>query len=128
MRFEYIHAEGQFKGDVPLSPALKVGKLIFVSGTPAFDASGKIAAGGFTAQMRQAMENVAGTLRGSGAGWHRVAKVNVMLTRREDFAEMNRIYSAYFLGGNYPARTTAVLLSLPQPEFLVEIECEAVLE
>ncbi len=113
---------------VPVSPAVRVGKLVFVSGTPAFDAAGKLAVGDFPAQMKQAMENVTAVLKSAGAGWDRVVKVNVILIRREDFAEMNRIYTGYFPGGHYPARTTTVVSALPQPDFLLEIECEAVLE
>jgi enamine deaminase RidA (YjgF/YER057c/UK114 family) len=59
-------------------------------------------------------------------GWDRVVKVNVYLTRREDFKEMNRIYAAHFQAGKYPARTTAITL-LPNPDFLLEIECVAAL-
>jgi 2-iminobutanoate/2-iminopropanoate deaminase len=51
-----------------------------------------------------------------------------MLTRRQDFAEMNRVYSEYFPSREYPARTTVVVVSLPQPDFLLEIECQAILE
>ena len=65
--------------------------------------------------------------RRAGAGWDRVVKVNILLTRTTDFAEMNRIYSTYFLNGTYPARTTAIVASLPNPDFLLEIECQAVL-
>jgi reactive intermediate/imine deaminase len=113
---------------VPVSPAVRVGKVVFVSGTPAFDATGKLAVGDFPAQMKQAMENVTAVLKSAGAGWDRVAKVNVILIRREDFPEMNRIYAGYFPDGHYPARTTTVVSALPQPDFLLEIECEAVLE
>ena len=41
---------------------------------------------------------------------------------------MNRIYATYFQNGRYPARTTAVVVSLPQPDALLEIECEAVIQ
>ena len=58
-------------------------------------------------------------------GWDRVVRVRVLLTRSSDFAEMNRIYAPYFAAGGYPARTTAIVSSLPQPGFLVEIECDA---
>jgi 2-iminobutanoate/2-iminopropanoate deaminase len=111
---------------VPLSPAVRAGKLVFVSGTPAFDAAGKLAVGDFPAQMKQAMDNVTAVLKSSGTGWERV--VNVILIRREDFAEMNHVYASYFPDGRYPARTTTVVSALPQPDFLLEIECEAVLE
>jgi 2-iminobutanoate/2-iminopropanoate deaminase len=61
-------------------------------------------------------------------GWDRVVKVTVFLVRREDYKEMNRIYAAHFSPGKYPARTTAILPTLPNPDFLLEIDCEAVLE
>ena len=78
--------------------------------------------------MKQAMENITTLLKSAGAGWERVGKVTVYLTRREDFGDMNRIYATYFPDGHYPARTTLVVSALPQPDFLVEIECEAFFE
>lgn len=113
---------------VPVSPAVRAGKLVFVSGTPAFDAAGNLAVGNFPAQMKQAMDNVTDVLKSAGTRWERVVKVNVILVRPGDFAEMNRIYASYFLDGRYPARTTTVVSALPQPDFLLEIECEAVLD
>jgi 2-iminobutanoate/2-iminopropanoate deaminase len=101
--------------------------MIFVSGTPGYK-DGKIAAGDFAAQIKQAMDNVADALKSAGAGWDRVVKTNVMLVRREDFGEMNRIYGGYFSEGKYPARTTTIVAGLPSADFLVEVEVEAVLE
>jgi 2-iminobutanoate/2-iminopropanoate deaminase len=124
---EHIFPEGQHKVAAPLSPAVKVGNLLFISGIPAYAADGTLAVGDFTAQMTQTMANITGILAAAGAGWDRVAKVNVLLTRREDFAEMNRIYAEHFPEGKYPARTTAIVYSLPRPNFLLEIECIAVL-
>lgn len=40
---------------------------------------------------------------------------------------MNRIYTTYFADGRFPARTTIVVHALPKPEFLLEVECEAIL-
>jgi len=102
---EYIHAEGQFAIPVPLSLAVKVGNLIFVSGIPAYDKSGKLAVNDFPAQMKQVMDSTTGTLQAGDVGWNRVVKVNVFITRREDFKEMNRIYASYFPDGKFPART-----------------------
>ena len=125
---EYLHPEGLFKGKVPLSPAVKSGKFVFVSGTPAFDAAGTLMLGNFSAQMKQVMENIACILTSAGAGWDRVVKMNVMLIRREDFDEMNRVYATYFSEGNFPARTSTIVAALPQPGFLLEIECVAMLK
>jgi reactive intermediate/imine deaminase len=124
---EHIFPAGQAAIAAPLSPAVKVGNLLYVSGIPAYDADGKLAVGDFPAQMNQVMKNITGILAAAGAGGDRVAKVNVFLTRREDFAEMNRIYAAHFPDGKYPARTTAIVYSLPRPDFLLEIELTAVL-
>jgi 2-iminobutanoate/2-iminopropanoate deaminase len=55
-------------------------------------------------------------------------KTNVLLVRIANLGEMNRMYSSYFPEGKYPARTTVAVAALPDPDFLVEIECEAVLE
>lgn len=113
---------------IPVSQAVKAGKMLFVSGMPPFGPGGKIVVGDFPAQMKQVMENLSGVLKSSGVGWDRVVKTTVYLTRFEDFAEMNRIYGAYFPSGKYPARTTVVVSALPHPDFLLEIECEAMLE
>jgi 2-iminobutanoate/2-iminopropanoate deaminase len=51
-----------------------------------------------------------------------------MLVRPNDFAEMNRICGSYFSEGKYPARTMVIVGELPDPQSLLEIECEAVLE
>jgi len=124
---EYIQPEGQAMGP-PFSPAVKVGKLVFVSGIPALDANGKIAVGDFPAQMKQVMENISGILKSAGTGWDHVVKTNILLVRRDDFKEMNQIYASYFPSKKYPARTTAVVASLPNPDFLLEIECIAALD
>lgn len=124
---ERISVPGHFKVPSPITPAVKVGNLLFVSGIPAFDADGKLAVGDFPAQMRQVMKSITEILAQAGAGWDRVAKVNILLTRREDFETMNAIYAEHFPDGNWPARTTSIVYSLPRPNFLLEIECTAVL-
>jgi enamine deaminase RidA (YjgF/YER057c/UK114 family) len=121
---EYI---GKSVRGVPVSPAVRVGRTLLVSGTPGFGEGGKLASD-FSGQMKQAMENITALLKSADAGWERVGKVTVYLTRREDFGEMNRIYASYFPDARYPARTTLVVSALPQPDFFVEIECEAFLE
>lgn len=113
---------------IPVSNAVKVGKQVFVSGTPAYGSGGSVAAGDFDAQVKQVMDNITVTLKGAGTDWSRVVKTTVFLTRPGDFTEMNRVYASYFSDGRFPARTTVIVAGLPSPDFLLEIECEAVLE
>jgi 2-iminobutanoate/2-iminopropanoate deaminase len=123
---DYIRPLG-FRGDVPLSLAVRAGPLLFVSGIPAYDACGNVAVNDFRAQMKQVMDNITSILGEAGAGWDCVVKTNILLTRRDDFVQMDAIYASYFRDGSYPARTTAIVLALPRPDFLLEIECQAVI-
>jgi 2-iminobutanoate/2-iminopropanoate deaminase len=109
---------------VPLSNAVRVGNLVFVSGTTPFDVHRNIAKGDFKAQMHQVMKNIQAILEAAGSSLDKVVKVNVILVRISDFADMNEIYTQYFKEGNYPARTT-VEARLAGPDFLLEIECVA---
>ena len=108
----------------PLSQAVKVGNLVFVSGTTGYAADGSIARGDFAAQMRQVMDNIKAILEAAGSSLDRAVKLNVILARAQDFAAMNEIYKTYFAEGNYPARTT-IEATLAREELLVEIECVA---
>ncbi|MDB5371043.1 MAG: putative translation initiation inhibitor, endoribonuclease [Roseomonas sp.] len=109
----------------PLSLAVRVGDLLFVSGMGPFDAEWRIARDDFPAQMRAVLDWLDRVLAEAGTDRSRIVKTNVLLTREQDIPEMNRLYAAWFGGGPYPARTTAVVRALPVPDFLLEIECVA---
>ena len=112
------------KPEVPLSNAVKVGNLVFVSGSTPIAPDGSIAKGDFAAQMRCVMDNIKVILAEAGSSLDGVVKVNVILVRISDFRTMNEIYRTYLREGNYPARTT-VEAPLAHPDFLLEIECVA---
>ncbi|MBI2091338.1 MAG: RidA family protein [Deltaproteobacteria bacterium] len=124
MSKEIISTDKVAKAKVPLSSAVKVGNLVFVSGTTPFDKNHQVAKGDFRAQMRQVMENLKAVLEAAGSSLDKVVKVNVILTRVSDFEAMNEIYKTYFREGNYPARTT-IEAKLAGKDFLLEIECVA---
>jgi 2-iminobutanoate/2-iminopropanoate deaminase len=124
MSKEVIFSDKVAKPKVPLSSAVKVGNLIFVSGNTPFDNNYQVAKGDFRAQMIQVMENINAILEAAGSSLDKVVKVNVILTRISDFETMNEIYRTYFKEGNYPARTT-IEAKLAGKDFLVEIECVA---
>ena len=112
---------------VPLSPAVKVGNLVFVSGSTPFTTDYQIAKGDFPAQMHQVMQGLTAILEAAGSSLENVVKVNVFLARIRDFPEMNEIYKTYFKKGNYPARTT-IEATMTNKDFLLEIECVAEVE
>ena len=118
---QHFAPEGQAKFP-PLSAATRLGKLVFVSGTPGYPADGRIDEGDFAAQFRQAAAVFKETLARAGSDVRGLLKVNMLLTRAEDVAEMNRLYAEAFGPGPYPARTTCVVAALPDPRMLLEIE------
>ena len=110
--------------DAPISQAVRVGQLVFVSGITPFTGEMRLAKGDFAAQMRQVMANLDAILTASGSSLARVVKCTVILARREDWRAMKEIYRTYWPGKDFPART-AFEARLPHPDFLLEVECVA---
>jgi 2-iminobutanoate/2-iminopropanoate deaminase len=105
----------------PLSFAARVGDLLYISGIPGFDEKRELPEG-FEAQFRNVVTNIRGVLDEAGATFRDLVKVNVLLTRASDVAAMNALYAGAFGPAPYPARTTCVVLALPDPKMLIEIE------
>jgi reactive intermediate/imine deaminase len=110
--------------DAPISQAVRVGQLVFVSGITPFTREMRLVKGDFAAQMHQVMANLDAILSASGSSLARVVKCTVILARREDWRAMNEIYRTYWPGKDFPARR-AFEARLPHPDFLLEIECVA---
>ena len=105
----------------PLSFAARTGDLLYISGIPGFDANGALPEG-FEAQFANVVTNIRRILDEAGASFRDVVKFNVLLTRAADVATMNRLYAEAFGPAPYPARTTCVVVALPDPKMLIEIE------
>ncbi|HLT99271.1 MAG TPA: RidA family protein [Burkholderiaceae bacterium] len=122
---EIIRSDKVTPPKAPLSPAVRAGDFIFVSGQPAFFGDRQIAKDDFDAQMHQVMANIKALLEEAGSSLDKIVKANVILKNASDFARMNEIYRTYFKDGEYPARTT-IAADMGNPDFLLEIECIAV--
>jgi 2-iminobutanoate/2-iminopropanoate deaminase len=106
---------------VPLSPAVRAGDFVFVSGQVPVDARGNIVAGGVTEQTRQVLENVKAALALAGATMEEVVKTTVWLEDARDFGAFNQVYASYFTS-EPPARSTAESrLMIP-----IKVEIEAI--
>jgi len=112
--------------NLPFSPAVKAGGLVYVAGTLGTSASGDVVKGDVGAQTKQAIENISATLKAGGSSLANVASVMVYLRSAADFAAMNAAY-APFWPKDPPARTTVVVSEpLANPDALVEISMVAV--
>ncbi len=109
------------------SHAIKVGNIIYVSGQVGMGEDNEVAAGGFEAQAKQALENLKRVLEASGASFKDVVKLNTYVTTMEFMPVYRELRRSYF-GDYYPASTLIQVAGLALPEFLIEIEAVAVVE
>ena len=122
---ELVTAAGAAKAIGPYSPALKIGNLLFLSGSIPLDpVSGQLVEGGIQEQTTRVMENIKELLAAAGAGFGHVARTTVFMVDLGEFAAMNEIYSSYFTAP-YPARSTVQVVKLPR-DVRVEIDVIAV--
>jgi len=113
---------GTAPAGIPLSPAIRAGKRLYLSGvlgnTPE-------SAGDVGAQTRETLARIGGTLEAAGASAADVVDATVFLTSTSGYAAMNEPFGEVF-GPEYPARTT-VVTPLVVGDGLVEIMVTAVL-
>ena len=106
------------------SPAIKLGNLLFLSGSGAMDpATHAVVPGPIGNQVKQCLDNLKTVLEAAGSSIDKVVKCTVFLTDIGDFKALNEAYHAYF-SSNPPARTTVAVKDLPGNS-PVEIECIA---
>lgn len=110
----------------PYNQAVVYGDMVFCSGVIAIDPeTNEFIGGDISAQTRCVFENIKGLLDAADSGLDRVVKCNVYLKDINDFSTMNEIYSKYFEGCDYPARSAMEVANLPKGA-LIEIEVIAV--
>jgi enamine deaminase RidA (YjgF/YER057c/UK114 family) len=109
------------------SRAVRVGDRIFVSGTTASDASGAVQHQGDAAeQARYVIRKIAAALGEAGAGLGDVVRTRIFVRDIADWEPVARAHGEFF-GAIRPA-CTLVRAELIEPEMLVEIEVEAIVE
>jgi 2-iminobutanoate/2-iminopropanoate deaminase len=98
----------------PYSQAVRLGNLLFVSGTLGMDpTTGELAGAGIEAQAVQVLENLKAIVGAAGMTLENVLKSTVFLKDMNDFAAFNAIYGRYF-PETPPARETVQVARLPR--------------
>lgn len=123
---EYLQAPGTEDMNLPFSSAVRVGNLLFLSGSIGnVPGTLELAEGGIQGETRQTMENIKSTLEMFGSSLDKVVKCTVFLADMSEWGAMNEVYRTYF--ENPPARSALGASGLALNS-RVEIECIAVLE
>jgi 2-iminobutanoate/2-iminopropanoate deaminase len=104
-----------------LSPGIRVGDFLFVSGHVGTDASGNVAVGDCEAQSRQVMANIRGVVEAAGGRMEDVVKITCFLTNMDDYPAYAKVRLETWTN-DPPASSTVGVSTLVRPELLVEVE------
>ena len=110
----------------PLSPAIRAGGFIFVSGQVgrAMRDDQAVMGKDMGEQTRFCLDNIKGILEAAGSSLDKVVRCTVLVTDMSQFAAMNDAYASYF-PNDPPSRSTLQVAGLARAGLVVEIEATA---
>jgi len=110
------------------SRAVKTGRVIAIAGTAPLDADGRTTGtGDVEVQARRCFQIIESALKQLGASLSDITRTRVLLTRVEDWQKVAAVHGEFF-GGIRPACTVMQVSRFVDPEWLIEIEADAVLD
>jgi len=128
MSKRHISSGSPYEPRLGISRAVRSGRIIAVAGTAPIGPEGKtVGKGDAAAQARRCIEIIANALEQAGACLSDVIRTRILLTRIEDWERVGLVHGEFF-GSIRPANTVMQVTRFIDPEWLVEIEVDAVID
>jgi len=127
-RRQLISSGSPYEPRTAFSRAVRSGNVVAVAGTAPLGADGKtVAPGDPEGQARRCLEIIRDALERAGASLAQVTRTRILLTRIEDWEAVGRVHGEVFRDIR-PACTIIQVSRFIDPDWLVEIEADAVIE
>jgi enamine deaminase RidA (YjgF/YER057c/UK114 family) len=124
---ERVSSGSSYEPVIGFSRAVKVGRTIAVSGTAPIGADGNtVGRGDAAAQTRRCLEIIVAAIEELGGTARDVIRTRMYITRVEDWERIGRAHGEFF-SEIRPASTMLKVAGLLDPDWLVEIEADAVI-
>lgn len=125
---QLISSGTPWENSVGYSRAVRVGNQIFVSGTTASDEDGQtVSVGDAYGQTQFILQKIATALKEAGAGLNDVVRTRIFVTDISCWEEIGKAHGEFFSAVR-PAATMVEVARLVNPDHLVEIEVDAVVD
>jgi enamine deaminase RidA (YjgF/YER057c/UK114 family) len=123
-----VSSGSPYEPKVGISRAVRAGAIVAVSGTAPLGPDGRtVSPGDAAAQARRCLEIIATALEKAGGSLRHVVRTRTMLTRIEDWQAVAAVHGEFFRDIR-PASTIVQVVRFIDPEWLVEIEADAVVD
>ena len=121
-----VSSGSPFEPQIGFCRAVKVGNIVAVSGTAPLSTDGHtVCVGDAAGQARRCFEIIAGSLERLGATISDVVRTRIFLTQIDDWKAVGQVHGEFFKGVR-PAATFVQVTRLIDPDWLVEVEADAV--
>jgi enamine deaminase RidA (YjgF/YER057c/UK114 family) len=125
---QLVSSGSPYEPRVGISRAVRAGTFVAVSGTAPLGADGRtVGIGDPAAQMRRCLEIVRAAIEKAGGSLGDVVRTRTLLTRIEDWEAVAAVHGEFFREIR-PANTILQVTRFIDPDWLVEIEADAVIE
>jgi len=128
MSKQRVSSGSPYEPRLGISRAVRSGHIVAVAGTAPLGQDGKtVGKGDPAAQARRCIEIIRNALEQSGASLSDVIRTRTLLTRIEDWESVGHVHGEFF-GEIRPANTVMQVTRFIDPDWLVEIEADAIIE